>query len=300
MDEDSITRIYCDVDDFCKALERYCKSHLLLGNKTLKWFPASRFTLSEVMTIIVLFHLSGYRCFKWFYQRHVCVQMLKYFPIPVSYNRFVELMSYSALPMLLYTQGFRRGNSTGIGFVDSTTLKVCHNRRIYNHKVFKFYAARGKNTVGWFYGFKLHLVINDRGEICSFCLTAGNVDDRNIDVIDQLCRELYGKLFGDRGYISKELFEHLYRKNIQLITKLRKNMKNVLMEMRDKILLRKRAVIESVNDFLKNICQVEHSRHRSVVNFLVNLLAAISAYSFLPHKPSIHGLWDKKASLLLA
>jgi len=295
MDEDSITRIYCDVDDFCKALEGYCRAHLLPGGKAPKWFPASRLSLSEVMTITVLFHLSGYRCFKWYYQTQVCVHMRDYFPAPVSYNRFVELMGYALLPLLIYTQRFRRGKCTGISFIDSTPLKACNARRIYSHKVFKTWAARGKSSTGWFYGFKLHLVINDMGEICSFCLTPGNIDDRNVDVIGRLCRELSGKLFGDRGYISQELFEGLYRQGIQLITRLRKNMKNKLMDMGDKILLRKRAVIESVNDFLKNICQVEHSRHRSVINFLVNVLAALSAYSFLPHKPSIHGLCDEKA-----
>ena len=225
--------------------------------------------------------------------------MRKYFPALVSYNRFVELMSCALLPLLLYTRGFRRGRPTGISFIDSTPLNVCHNRRIYSHKVFKLCAARGKSSTGWFYGFKLHLVINDRGEILSFCLTPGNIDDRNIDVIEQLCRELSGKLFGDRGYISKELFERLYRQGIQLVTRLRKNMKNILMEMQDKILLRKRAVIESVNDFLKNICQVEHSRHRSIVNFIVNVLAALSAYSFLPHKPSICVPGDERALPIL-
>jgi hypothetical protein len=226
--------------------------------------------------------------------------MLKDFPDPVSYNRFIELKSCALLPLLLYTQGFRRGKPTGIGFIDSTSLKVCHNRRIYSHKVFKMYAARGKNSMGWFYGFKLHLVINDRGDICSFYLTQGNVDDRNIDVINHLCRELWGKLFGDRGYISKALFEHLYQQNIQLITRLRKNMKNVLMDVYDKILLRKRAVIETVIDYLKNIYEVEHSRHRSIANFLINLLAAITAYSFLPQKPSIRGFGDVKALTILA
>ena len=295
MNEDSITRIYCDVDDFCMKLEGYCKMYLLPGGKTPKWFPASRFSLSEVMTIILLFHLSGYRCFKWYYQNCVCEQMVNYFPTPVSYNRFVELMRCALLPLLLYTRGFRCGKSTGVSFIDSTFLKVCHNRRIYSHKVFKSCAARGKSSTGWFYGFKLHLVINDWGEICSFYLTAGNVDDRNFDVIDRLCRELSGKLFGDRGYISQALFERLHRQGIQLITRLRKNMKNKLMDMGDKILLRKRAVIESVNDILKNICQVEHSRHRSIANFMVNILGAISAYSFLPRKPSIHGRCDKTA-----
>jgi hypothetical protein len=253
------------------------------------------------MTIILLFHHSGYRCFKWYYKDYVCVHMRTYFPNPVSYNRFVELMSLSLLPLLVYTKLFRRGRCTGISFIDSTPLKVCHNRRIYSHKVFKMWAARGKSSTGWFYGFKLHLIINDRGEICSFCLTAGNVDDRNRDVIDQLCRELSGKLFGDRGYIWQELFERLYGKGIKLMTRLKKNMKNKVMEMIDKILLRKRAVIESVNDFLKNTCQVEHSRHRSMHNFLVNVIAGISAYSFLPHKPSIQirGFGDEWALPIL-
>jgi hypothetical protein len=203
-------------------------------------------------------------------------------------------MSYSALPLVRYTQLFRRGKPTGIGFIDSTPVKVCHNRRIYQHKVFKGYAERGKSSTGWFYGFKLHLIINDRGEICAFYLSRGNVDDRAPMVIDPLCRELWGKLFGDRGYISQELFERLYRQGIKLITRLRRNMKNKLMEMEEKVLLRKRAVIESVNDFLKNICQVEHSRHRSLANFLVNLSGALAAYSFLLHKPSIRGIYDNQ------
>ena len=98
MNEDSITRIYCNVDDVCKALEGYCKTRLLPCRKAPKWFPASRLSLSEAMTIIVLFHRSGYRCFKWYYQRHVRVQMRDYFPAPISYNRFVELMGCAVLP----------------------------------------------------------------------------------------------------------------------------------------------------------------------------------------------------------
>jgi hypothetical protein len=160
--------------------------------------------------------------------------------------------------------------------------------------VFKGYAERGKSSTGWFYGFKLRLIINDSGEICAFYLSRGNVDDRDPEVIDRLCRELWGKLFGDRGYISRELFERLYLRGIKLITRLKRNMKNKLTDMAEKVLLRKRAFIESVNDFLKNIYQVEHSRHRSVANFPVNLLGALSAYSFLPHKSSIRGVYDNR------
>ena len=239
------TEMYCSVDDLSTGLESYCKKRLLPEWKgRAERFPQGRMSLSEVMTISILFHLSGYRCFKRYYQRQVCIYMRGYFPRTVSYNRFVELTRAAAAPLFRYTRLLRRGSVTGIGFIDSTTLKVCHNKRINGHKVFKPYAARGKNSVGWFYGFKLQLVINDKGEICSFRLSAGNVDDGNLDVMDILCRDIWGKLFGDKGYISQALFERLHAQGIQLITRIRKNMKNVLMNTEDKLLLRKRALIE--------------------------------------------------------
>jgi len=175
-----------------------------------------------------------------------------------------------------------------ISFLDSTTINVCHTRRIHSHKVFENLAKKGKSSTGWFFGFKLHLAINDKGEIIAFCLTPGNVDDRDWKVISKLTKEMFGKVFADRGYLSAPLFEKLYSNGIQLITKLKKNMKNKLMDMTDKILLRKRAIIECVNDFLKNICQIEHSRHRSVANFIVNIISGLVAYSFLPKKPALN------------
>ena len=142
--------------------------------------------------------------------------------------------------------------------------------------------------MGWFYGFKLHISINDCGEILNFCLTQGNIDDRNPKVIKQLTKSMFGKLFADKGYISQKLFDSLWDKGIELITKQKKNVKKKgLIKLSDKLLLRKRAVIESVNDFLKNICQIEHSRHRSFHNFIVNLISGLAAYSYIPKKPSI-------------
>jgi hypothetical protein len=177
---------------------------------------------------------------------------------------------------------------TGISFIDSTTLDVCDNRRIHSHKVFKDFAQRGKSTTGWFYGFKLHLTVNDKGEILSFCLTTGNTDDRDKNVMEILTKRLFGKLFGDKGYLSQKLFEDLHSKGIELIAKLKKNMKNRLMYLKDKLLLRKRAIIQTINDQLKNICQIEHTRHRSVYNFSTNIIAGLVAYSFLPKKPSLN------------
>ncbi|OAA86920.1 IS982 family transposase [Clostridium ljungdahlii] len=286
--QDLLIEIFYDVDNYCIHFEEYCKNYFLSNDESKPSFLSSRtLCLSEVMSITIYFHLSGYRTFKTYYKEHVSKVLKPYFPKLVSYNRFVELMQEALLPLLLYMKRFRTGKCTGISFIDSTKLVVCHNKRIYSHKVFKEIAKRGKSSKGWFYGFKLHLVVSDIGEVLSFYLTPGNVDDRNETVLENLTKELFGKLFGDRGYISQKLYDILYFKGVQLITKLKKNMKNKIMVMEDKILLRKRAIIETINDHLKNVCQIEHSRHRSFTNFMVNIVAGLVAYSFLPKKPSL-------------
>jgi len=203
----------------------------------------------------------------------------------LSYTRFVALIPTALMPLSIYLHT-RRGQDTGIVFIDATSLVVCHNRRIHNHKVFKQVARRGKTSMGWFYGFKLHLVVNDRGELLAFRLTPGNVDDRQ--PVPELTQGLTGKLIGDRGYISHQLFHILWEQGLQLITKIRKNMHNKLMPLADKVLLRKRAIIETMNDQIKNIQQVEHTRHRSLFNAMVNVLAALVPYTHPPSKPSLN------------
>jgi hypothetical protein len=248
------------------------------------------------MTVLILFQQSGYRTFKGFYTQHVQTQLRAEFPHLVSYARFVALIPRVLLPLAVYLQT-QMGSCTGVSFVDSTALAVCHNARITQHRVFAVDARRGKTSVGWFYGLKLHLVVNDRGELLAFCLTPGNVDDRR--PVSRLVRRLFGKLFGDRGYISCALAEQLFTtQGLVLITKLRKNMRERVLAAADKLLLRKRAIIESVNDQLKNICQIEHTRHRSPYNFVVHLLAGLAAYCHQPKKPSLH--WDGALNLLAA
>ena len=285
-----ITKIFCEVDDFCINFINQYNSSVLRNSKNtnLKIWRSPNLALSEAMTIIIFFHLSHYRNFKSYYKNYVCENLKGLFPRLVSYNRFVELMSDTLIPMICYTNNFSKGKCTGISFIDSTPIKVCNNRRIQNHKVFKEFAERGKSSMGWFYGFKLHIIANDKGEIVSFSISTGNVDDRNNSIMEVLSKNLYGKLYGDRGYISKALFEYLYKNGIHLFTKIRSNMKNKLLPIEDKILLRKRAIIETINDFLKNICYIEHTRHRSLTNFLVNIASGISAYSFIPKKPSLN------------
>src|SRR5438270_8429234 len=278
-----IVTIFCDIDDFCHSLFAR-EQPQLPAHSGPKKRRASSLSLSEVMTILVWFHASHYRTFKHYYLDSVLPSKRAEFPGLPSYTRFVELIPWTLLPLCAYLQT-RKGQTTGIQFIDSLPIRVCHNRRIGSHKVFAGLAQRGKSSMGWFYGFKLPLVINDQGELLAFALTPGNRDDRR--PVKKLVRQLWGKLFGDRGYLSQELFEQLWAQGLQLITKLKRNMKNHLMPTIDKLLLRKRALIECVNDQWKNISQIEHTRHRSSTNGIVNILAAVVAYTFQPKKPAL-------------
>lgn len=291
--EDSLLELFCDIDDFCQQfVPEWNRRQLESGERQRQ--RAKRLTLSESMTILVHFHRSSYRCFKhyYLYQRQ---WLLSAFPELVSYSRFVYLMPTTLIPLCVYLMG-RRGEQTGISFVDATSIAVCHNRRIHSHKVFRKVAKRGKTSTGWFYGFKLHLVISDQGELLAFQVTPANTDDRA--PVPKLARGLTGKLFGDKGYISKKRFESLMEQGLQLITRVRKNMKNQLLPLEDKLLLRQRALIETVNDQLKNISQIEHTRHRSVANFMVNLICGLVAYTWQPKKPSLR--WATEEVMLSA
>ena len=284
-----ITEIFYLCDDFSKEFDKSFKKHILQsdnGKKTRN--KPGKLSHSEVMTILISFHLGGYRNLKHYYLFYVSQHLNKEFPKLVSYNRFVELQQQVAFPLVLFLKLCRMGECTGISFVDSTTLKACHIKREKQNKVFSGIATKGKSTIGWFFGFKLHIIINDKGEILSFVITQGNVDDREPLNSESFIKSVFGKLYADRGYISQTLRDILFVDGIHLVTKLRNNMKGGEIPLQDKINLRKRAVIESVNDELKNICQIEHTRHRSFTNFITNLIAGLLAYSFLPKKPSIY------------
>jgi hypothetical protein len=285
--EDKLIEIFCHIDDFNKVFINELQTHQLSDGSRKRIKPCSM-SESEVMTIVIYFHLMRYRDFKHYYLFHVCRNMRSEFPHLVSYNRFVELAKSALLPLVVFLKIQRLGNCTGISFVDSTPLRACHIKREHSHKVLKGLATKGQCSIGWFFGLKLHFVINDKGEILDFVLTSANVDDRKPLTGTNILSRIYGKLFGDKGYISQSLFEQLFIDGIHLITKLRKNMKNSLMHLSDKIILRKRALIETVCDELKNICQIEHTRHRSQEGFIVNVISGLIAYSYLPKKPSLN------------
>jgi Transposase DDE domain len=235
---------------------------------------AGQMSISEMVTIVIYFHLSGYKCFKHLYLQRIAGWHKREFgfaaltgPRLHSYNRFVQLMPSLLLPcaMLIHVL---RGEETGVYFMDATSLSVCHNRRINRNKVFAGLAERGKSSMGWFYGFKLHMVINHHGQIMAVKITKGNVDDRV--PASEITKGLQGVIAADKGYISKKLFHELYRKGLKIITGIRKTMKNILMPFAEKAILRKRFFIETQFDILKNVMTAQHTRHQSPISFLVN------------------------------
>lgn len=279
-----LVKLFCSIHDFWINFEPEWNAYSISQQK---WIPRRERSLcpSEVMTIVILFHLSGFRNFKTFYTGYALSHLSHSFPTLPSYNRFVEIKKEVIFPLYCFLAN-QFGQITGISFIDSTPLTVSHTKRIQSHKVFKNIAKRGRSSMGWFFGFKLHIIVNDQGELLAFMLTPGNISD--ISVVSKLTGDkISGKLFGDKGYISQKLFEEMFNKGVQLITKLKSNMKNRLMTVYDKLMLRKRCIVETIFDQLKNISQIEHSRHRSPANFIVNLLSGLIAYSLREKKPSV-------------
>ena len=282
----NIITLFCEIDDFFLAYEKWQTTHCLpkqvpteMRGRPRKLYP------SEVMTLVIAFHQSGYQTFKHFYQRHVCVYWCDEFPHLVSYSRFVQLKQ-EVLTVLTFYLSAHLGTCSGISFIDSTRLRVCDNRRISSHRVFAAEAGCSKTSMGWFYGFKLHLLINDSGEILDVELTPGNTDDRRS--LPKFAEGLHGNLYGDKGYISKDLRELLREQGVNLVYKVRKNMDALDLSVSDEVLLKKRMLIESVIKILKTQTQLEHTRHRNYLNFQVNVISALIAYQLLENKPSLN------------
>lgn len=279
----ALLALFCSVDDFCQVHLPTLNARAVPA-KGKRNRPRS-LSQSEIITLLIAFQQSQFRCFKAFYTGFVCTYWRQAFPRLVSYNRFVEFVP-SVLTLLADYLKSLMGRCRGISFVDSTALAACHNRRITSHKVFAATAGRGKTSVGWFFGFKIHLAVNERGELIALAFTAGNIHD--IRPVPALVRGLFGKVYADKGYLSEPLRLSLLEQGIELVTKVRKNMKPRPLSDFDEYLLQKRAFIETVIDQIKNIAQVEHTRHRASTGFVSNVLSALVAYCHQPKKPSLN------------
>lgn len=299
-----ITTLFCEIDDFCKIFFMKNKFLKLTYENNIKATRdrSNRMSASEIMTIVILFQESGYRNFKTFYQIYVSQQLNNMFPDLLSYNRFIAIMPKVTIPLSHFLK-HKMDKITGISYIDATKLEVCNKKRISRNKVFANVAKIGKTSMGWFFGFKLHIIVNHLGGLLAVKVTPGNANDAKSAESMADFFSLFGKLFGDKGYISKNLSAILQSKGVELFTPLKSNMKNKLLKIEDKILLRKRAIIETINDQLKNIYQIDHTRHRSIFNFMVNLLSGLIAYTFRENKPSISNFEDiitKNTCLMVA
>lgn len=289
-----LVSIFCEIDDFCKELDEHMKNKLLEGPMKRPRGPDGLLSISEIMTILVMFQMIRYRDFKTFYCGFLCLYWVDYFPHLPSYHRFIELMKRAIFPLTLFAQ-IHSGKQTGIYYIDSSCLSVCHPKRHKRHKVFKDIAEWGRTSIGWFFGLKMHLVTNDRGELMAFKMTRGSQHDAQSGL--SLLEKLKGLAFGDKGYLGKKIFEQLLSDGLKLITRKRKNMKDVpVLTSYEQQLLNQRNIIETVIDHLKHHYQVWHTRHRSILNALTHLVAALAAYSIEPLKLSAIKLLQKTPS----
>lgn len=280
-----ITELFTYVDDFCTQYEHHIKAQQITNKVNRKPTRIPCISKSEIMTIIILFQQSPCTNFKYFYKSYLTLYKAE-FPTLPSYNRFIELQQRT----LSYFYAFimivcKIQKQTGIAFIDSTRIPVCHNKRTSRHKVFKGLAKLGKSTMGWFFGFKLHLVITEKGDLLAIDLTPGNTDDRK--PVRKMVSSLTGLLFGDKGYIDQKLFHDLHQEGLKLITGIKKKMKNKLMTIKEKTLLRKRSIIETVNGVLKEGFNMVHTRHRSPINGFIHIFSTLIAYTLKTKKPAI-------------
>lgn len=290
--ERQLVSIFCEIDDFCKELDKNMSQLQLTGPSKGRRGPACCLSISEIMTVQILFQMVGYRNFKTFYTSFLQIYWKQYFPRLPSYQRFVELTHRALYPLTLFAQ-LKSGKKTGIYYIDGSCLPVCHLKRSKRNKVFREIAQYGRTSVGWFFGLKIHLVINNLGEMIAFKITRGNVHDGA--AAKSLLLSLEGLAFGDKGYIGKKLFDELLKNGLKLITRKRKNMKEkLLVNDYEKQLLNQRNLIETVFDCLKHKYHVWHTRHRSIINAMTNLIAALAAYAIEPLKVSAFKLLEKQ------
>lgn len=256
------TTIFSLVDDFCKAYEDWVKHKLLSSGKQRN--RGGKLSLSEEISIIIFYHFSEFKHLKIFY-RHFGTDG-KWFKNPPCYDRFIQIIPSLFLPIVIMMH-YLSGRKTGIYYVDSTHFSVCKNIRISSDKTFKGLASRGHSSIDWFYGFKLHMIINDKSEIIAIKITKGNTDDRKAFEEMAIRQNLKGKCYADKGYLSKDLFTRLFHKGLILITGIKRNMKNYLIPILDKLYHRKRFIIETIFGYIKEHFNVRPNKHRSPTNF---------------------------------
>lgn len=287
-----LDEIYYEVDEFNQLyLEKIAGFA-----SNINWYPKRKIgcmSMGEIMTILIFYHYSHYKNFKQYYEQYVCKDLKRDFPILVSYDRFIWYIPMTLLPMLCFHLcRCKLSTRTNNYFIDSTKIVACHPKRVHQNEVFKGIASWGKTSTGWFYGIKIHLVINNLGEIMQTCFTTGSMPDTNIGVLFYLLKDLSGWVFGDKGYLmSQAKMDFIeYDGTLDFFAKPRNNTQKSnqkFMPDEAKKMAKKRPIIETVIGLQKGVLDLEHTRHRSALNAFTHMLAAMCAYSFYQRKPKV-------------
>lgn len=276
--------MFVEADDLIMAYESYLAANRL---KQVKPTRKPGLCPSEIVTIIAAYHLSGYKNFEYYYHRCILGHYAALFPKAPTYKRFLNYIGRCVDLMCLWAYyTTQQSQRTGLYFVDAKKLPVCHLRREKSNRVFSGIARKGKTSTGWFYGLKIHLIINNLGQAVAFDLSAGNVADNNAELLQRMTNGLQGICVGDKGYLTK-LFDQFYQSGLHLVTKPRKNMKKLPVDAHFNLLIDKRGIIESTFDILSSVCDIDHTRHRSPVNATTHILAALVGYHYLDNKPRV-------------
>jgi len=283
--EKKLIKLFVEIDDLVIAFKKYEEKRM--GKPKRRPTREPVLSASEVCTIMVAYHYSGYKCFEYYYKDKILKSHKMDFPAAPSYECFLSYMPKAIPALYLWLlKSCCEAQRTGLYFIDSKRLEVCHIKRAHSNKVFSGVARKGKSSMGWFYGLKLHLITNNLGQIISFSFTSGNVADNNHDLLKRLMMDLQGICVGDKGYLSR-LFAFFFENGLHLLTKPKKNVKKRISLTSHQKLLNKRGVIESTFDILTSICDLQHTRHRKPKNALAHMISALIAYQNLEQKPSV-------------
>lgn len=277
--EDKITEIFFDFDE-------YLKEKFPNADAEFSMTIQSSLSLSEMASIEIGYHHSPYKCFKAYYKERILGELKNCFPQAITYERFVVLKPRLRFYLEHFLRSKRLSKPTDANYIDSSKLEVCHPMRSLTNKVFKDKAKHGRTIMGRFFGFKFHLIINHIGQIVDVFISTGNVADNNKELLRKITKGFVGLLIGDKGYITS-IKEELADNGVNLLTKVRKNMKPPKYTPKELHYKKHRGLIETTNDLLKNKANIQHTRHRKVINFEVNIWAALIAYTYNDSLPSV-------------
>ena len=278
------TYTFCIIDDFFQKFEATYWDFLKHSNKRLR-MRSSQLKVSEVVFIAIWYKCSHFNNFKAFFLslRQNFRHLFRYLP---CYQRIVYLINSHQLALHALHFALMKDCHSSHLWIDSTTLPVCKNQRIGRHKSIKAIATRGKSSMGWFFGCKLHLIMNQSGDVVSTALSNGHTAD--IKMVEQLVKGLKAKLYADRGYISQNLRQSIKEQGVDLITYHRKNMQAVNLSKADTYNLRQRNQIETLFSLLKGKYNLVTSKARSIEGYLAGIYASLCAYQiYHENKPTI-------------